>query len=128
MNDDCIGCGYCCHEAPCPVGQKLHGDGAPCPELHFAGGRHWCRWVISCELQEEEGEGELAAKALDIGEGCCSNLNRWRREPIVDRTAGPNTQHAPEGILGMLAERLRQAGFQPVELRPTASPGKENKP
>jgi len=30
--------------------------------------------------------GETYRKELYAGEGCCANLNSWRREPLKDRT------------------------------------------
>jgi len=86
----CVGCGYCCTKAPCLIGKELHGDKIPCPELLFAQGRHWCRWVMAQELIGE-GEGVTAAKALDIGAGCCSSLNTWRNEEMRDRREASDT-------------------------------------
>lgn len=96
----CVGCGYCCWKVLCYLAIQKHGRGktpnavlaggrmdgylpGPCPELVWdeKAGRHWCRIVL------EEGpplEG-TAKKDLSIGEGCCSSLNSWRREPIQDR-------------------------------------------
>lgn len=105
MSNDCIGCGYCCAKAPCAIGYQLHGEKAPCPELGFVSGRHWCMWVIKQELKNDEAEGVMAHKALDIGEGCCSPLNSWRRESLEDRTkseeggeSDPNMQNVPPGV------------------------------
>ena len=80
----CIGCGYCCTQCVCSVGRN-RGDSyldVPCRFLTFHGGRHWCGVV---EQAHSEKYKELICRNLAIGEGCCSGLNSWRREPIVDR-------------------------------------------
>jgi hypothetical protein len=127
VSDDCIGCGYCCHKAPCAIGQRLHGNTAPCPELHFAGGRHWCRWVIAQELKQDEAEGIMAKRAIDVDGGCCSGLNSWRREPIVDRTDGPNMQRAPRSFMELIRQRMQECGFQEVALGHPPRAQKEGK-
>ncbi len=74
---DCLGCGYCCWRAPCYYGSWKYGETGPCGGLVFRDGRHWCAAVL---------EDPSLTNALTIGVGCCSSLNTWRRELIVDRT------------------------------------------
>jgi hypothetical protein len=76
---DCIGCGYCCWKAPCSYGHTVYGPGGPCGGLVYRDGRHWC-----AALEKDP----MLYIGLAIGAGCCSSLNTWRREPIVDRTSG----------------------------------------
>jgi hypothetical protein len=44
----CTGCGLCCAQAVCRVGQQYLPGGphaAPCPALEYADGRLWCGLV-----------------------------------------------------------------------------------
>ena len=68
----CVGCGYCCKQATCSLGVKLHGAKYPCPELRWIGEQYRCALV-------EQGQ-EAIIDALYIGSGCCSLLNSWRKE------------------------------------------------
>ncbi len=80
---DCIGCGFCCTKAKCAAGQRLYGGADMCPALLWddKAQRHVCDL-----MQLPSGLGELYRKELYAGEGCCMNLNSWRREPLKDRT------------------------------------------
>ena len=62
----CIGCGYCCWEAPCSTAMELHGPIKICPELVWDGRRYRCKII---DLRREKG---LA------NEFCCRPLNKWR--------------------------------------------------
>lgn len=53
----------------------------PCPELRWNGQRHLCGLVLDAGKQESE----RLKTSLAIGGGCCSPLNSWRREELVDR-------------------------------------------
>jgi|WetSurMetagenome_2_1015567.scaffolds.fasta_scaffold11132_11 hypothetical protein len=83
----CIGCGYCCTVAPCSLVwehhllESLKPGWSGCPSLVFKDGRHWCGVLLKAEGKEMI---KVMAE-LFIGAGCCSQLNSWRREPIVDR-------------------------------------------
>jgi len=81
----CIGSGYCCWKAPCGEAVKIHKDltSGPCPELRWNGERHMCGLILDADDEEKK---RLMA-SLSIGQGCCSSLNSWRREPLQDRTA-----------------------------------------
>lgn len=77
----CIGSGYCCMKAPCPISPSHLGPEETykgCSELLWEDGRHWCRLVT----QSSGGKVKLE---LSVGAGCCSSLNSWRREPLRDR-------------------------------------------
>ena len=50
--------------------------------MRWNGERHLCGVVVDAD---EEKEAWLK-KNLYIGEGCCSPLNTWRREPLKNRT------------------------------------------
>lgn len=79
---ECVGCGFCCSTALCDAAVRLYGRVAlPCPALKWDGTKN------RCELMALPGNlGEWYRKNLYAGEGCCSNLNSWRREPLKDRT------------------------------------------
>jgi len=78
-------------KAPCAIFteamKKATQDGWPsgCPELAFEEGRHWCGVLKSMKTAKSR---NLVKGVLSIGEGCCSGLNSWRREPIKDRRSG----------------------------------------
>jgi hypothetical protein len=77
---ECIGCGFCC-QTPCGAGARLYPGAKPCPALKWNGERH------VCDLMTLPGSlGPEYRKELYAGEGCCSNLNSWRKEPLQDRT------------------------------------------
>jgi len=73
--DQCCGCGYCCLKVRCQISWFVFGteSGNDCPGLIFKDGRFWCR------LAEYSG----LAKALYIGEGCCSSLFNTQREAFL---------------------------------------------
>lgn len=84
----CIGCGYCCMKVPCQLVEVVGGEWHGCPHLTFAQGRHWCRLVVHYQLNEglQPGSQDVDVNAvLSIGDGCCSSMNSWRREPLQDR-------------------------------------------
>lgn len=70
----CVGCGYCCQQAPCALGYVLHGLGRPCPSLVEQDGRFWCRQV----LEARGAARDRIVKDLSIGGGCGSSLNTMR--------------------------------------------------
>lgn len=80
---ECIGCGFCCCQAPCDAGIRLYNGAVPCPALewHDDEKRHKCRLMCLPGNIGRDFRLELYA-----GAGCCSNLNTWRREPLVNRT------------------------------------------
>lgn len=81
----CMGSGYCCVKSQCIFSVEAHGrlqPGKVCPSLLWNGERHLCELM-------QEGLGkftdEYVKRTLAEGEGCCSPLNSWRREPLKDR-------------------------------------------
>ena len=68
----CVGCGYCCLEAACPLSYHFYykevNGGKICPGLYFKDYRYWCRLAM------------LFPVGLSIGAGCCSPLNSWRQD------------------------------------------------
>lgn len=71
LHRPCVGCGFCCAKAQCPPGREIYGDRRRCPGLFWDGARYRCRLVMA--------NAQVAA-ALQVGEGCCRPLNRWRRD------------------------------------------------
>jgi len=69
----CIGCGFCCLQAQCGVSYAAYGKRSRCPQLMWNGNRYVCGFAAQY------------FDSLFIGEGCCSNLNSWRREPLKER-------------------------------------------
>ena len=84
LTQKCIGSGYCCWKVPCGEALRVHPQltSGPCPELKWNGERHLCGLV----LRSGEKEAERLKSSLSIGDGCCSPLNTWRRDPLEDRT------------------------------------------
>ena len=73
---ECIGCGFCCRQAPCGLAVRWFGCNMDkCPALVWDG----ARW--RCKLVSDGVEG--AAEYLFIGAGCCSGLNTYQRERRV---------------------------------------------
>ena len=80
MVSPCVGCGYCCIQAPCDVSRRVYGSGIrDCPALKWNNERY------ICELCTKDILGERYREELFVGKGCCSNLNSWRREVIPRR-------------------------------------------
>ena len=78
----CIGCVYCCTKCACVTVKMLYNNGLEkCPELIWNGERHVCGLMLLPDPLGHQYRKELAS-----GEGCCSSLNSWRYEPIIDRT------------------------------------------
>lgn len=69
MTAPCNGCGYCCAEEVCEVGEALWGSQAPCAGLRWvpADGRFRCG---ALELADEIGSGEFLRFVLGVGMGC----------------------------------------------------------
>jgi len=75
----CIGCGYCCRQAPCALAQRIYGGVLEkCPELVYRDGRWWCRAVENARgpLKRDYEEG------VAIGGGCSSSLFNQDRKRI----------------------------------------------
>jgi len=83
---ECIGCGFCCTKTLCDVARRVYSTiYTPCPALVWTGERHVCKLMtLPSRL------GETYRQELYAGEGCCSGLNSWRREPLIDRTSVSN--------------------------------------
>ena len=79
---ECLGCGFCCLQAPCSASQRLWKGASVCPGL---------RWdeessTHRCSLMEIPGKvGDNYRKELYAGEGCCSSLNTWRLDKVINR-------------------------------------------
>jgi len=85
----CLGCGYCCMQAPCIRSQMYYaGAYQPCPGLKWDenADRHWCALVLK---SDESGLKFMPTIRVDLGieSGCCSGLNNWRYD-IKDRRNG----------------------------------------
>ncbi|UZP65827.1 hypothetical protein N1030_09305 [Desulfovibrio mangrovi] len=68
---DCVGCGYCCVKSQCIPGQQRYGEQGVCAGLYWNGTCYRCRLID---------ESPDVAAVLQVGEGCCRPLNRWRRD------------------------------------------------
>ena len=73
----CNGCGLCCQEEVCQIGQLVFAPEdddrwieGPCPALVFSRGRYWCGLVL---VESSKPVPKLLAKTLGIGMGCCAN-------------------------------------------------------
>ena len=78
----CVGCGFCCIKAICSTGARIYGPSVNlCPALEWRETRYYCKLM---ELPNQQGFDYK--KELYAGEGCCCNLNDWRRD-VKDRTS-----------------------------------------
>jgi len=75
----CVGSGYCCKKAPCPLGVQLHGPIAPCPSLVEKDGRHWCGEILRAPPEE----AARLRQDLYVGAGCCSPMNSDRQRVLL---------------------------------------------
>ena len=79
----CVGCGFCCIKGKCEAGQRLYPSADPCPALIWDKIKN--RYL--CNLMTLPGNiGLLYRLELYAGEGCCCNLNTWRKD-IKNRTS-----------------------------------------
>lgn len=82
--DPCVGCGFCCIRVRCDASLRVYPGNSPeCPALTWNGERYVCDLVDAKKMT-----GSLVAKykaELFIDEGCCCNLNSWRREIVPRR-------------------------------------------
>lgn len=84
MSHKCIGCGYCCRKAPCGMPEvEWSKDG--CSDLIWDEGKHrwWCREI----LEATGAHKEYLLHQLDVGKGCGSALNTYRRTRYVPSPA-----------------------------------------
>lgn len=65
----CNGCGRCCQEELCHVGETAFGDDmeAPCPALIHDAGRWWCGFMLT---EKAGGHPPRIAHSLGAGVGC----------------------------------------------------------
>lgn len=89
---ECIGCGYCCRKAPCHLAVQaffewtkidlntlnahLIWEEHGCPSLEWDGERWRCGLFVHADKELQPVIGE----SLSLGEGCCANLNTYRRK------------------------------------------------
>lgn len=67
---ECINCGYCCHQTPCP-----YGKGVPCIHLVPQGK------TFLCGIYEKIKADPNSEISPAFGAGCSSSLfNSWREE------------------------------------------------
>lgn len=67
----CNGCGLCCKEEVCAVGEAVFKDPKPpCPALKKRKGIYRCGVVL---LEAHYPIEKMFARALGIGMGCCAN-------------------------------------------------------
>lgn len=69
----CVGCGYCCIKSPCV--KSVLNDYGYCIYLFW--GVTSNRYLCSKGILDH-----LFFKEASMGEGCCSNLNDWRKNVI----------------------------------------------
>ena len=92
----CVGCGYCCQKAPCPVAFIMgwYEPYGVCAGLVWneQAGRYWCRAV-----QDEPARTRLQLEeSMAIGAGCSSTLCNSQRSA------------AQRGQLRAYLDKLRQ--------------------
>ena len=105
---DCVGCGFCCMQTPCGACLRIYPGAKICPALKWNGKRHYC------DLMTLPGNlGAEYRKELYAGEGCCSNLNSWRREPLQDRTQKDETEEVIPKIFQVFLHCLGKEFISP---------------
>ena len=72
---ECVGCGFCCIEAPCTAAVRIYGPVRKCPSLSWdsKSNRYFCQLMLC-----PGSIGERYRKELYAGAGCSSGLNSWR--------------------------------------------------
>ena len=73
---ECVGCGYCCRQAPCALANRIYDAVDKCPALIWDGKRYWCK-IIQHPIIGPKHKEELA-----IGAGCCSPMFNQDRTNI----------------------------------------------
>ncbi len=69
----CNGCGLCCQEEICMVGQdvfEIWFKDTPCPALTSINGKYRCALVM---IEAAAPVEKKLAEALGIGRGCCAD-------------------------------------------------------
>ena len=86
----CVGCGYCCSQAPCFIARIKHPDWtSPCPELIKRDGRFWCGAVERMKGDDRE----QVEEDLAIGAGCSSTMfNEVRDAQIAKMERARNAE------------------------------------
>lgn len=69
----CIGCGYCCREAPC-----VYGDTPICRQLIKVGGLYRCQLITDASVEDIE----WLTLDLFIGDGCVRAYNSDRAKML----------------------------------------------
>jgi len=83
----CVGCGYCCCTANCPLGVRIFGsERTPCPGLVERDGRLWCGPALWFCWTDEVRE-YILTEVLAAGAGCCSPMFNTQREAALRRQA-----------------------------------------
>jgi hypothetical protein len=76
---ECVGCGFCCMQAPCLVSLRIYNGTKSCPAFYWNESENKYR----CKLMELKGsQGFKYREELSAGAGCCSGLNSWRQNVI----------------------------------------------
>ena len=95
----CVGCGYCCKQAPCGLCLRLYGlhtADSGCPVLRHEDGRYWCGAI-------SDAGGDMKKRLVEdlaIGDGCCSPLFNTDRDTQLKRMgAGTGSPTARLGIV-----------------------------
>jgi hypothetical protein len=72
----CNGCGQCCSEEVCPIGEEVLGEGVqpPCPFLKWHTARFWCELLVGEAHLHAIGAvpDRVLAQAIGAGVGCTS--------------------------------------------------------
>ena len=87
-SDPCVGCAYCCAQAPCHFSMDKYCCAHPCPALYWNGERYRCADVAVLPLRD----------CCAIGAGCCSSLNTWRGSKIQRRSEIENPLPHHKGV------------------------------
>ena len=87
----CNGCGYCCQQGLCQLGEMIFGAVAPpCPALLFVQGRYWCSLVLMeyATRRHDASVPPVLEHSLAIGWGCDAETD----EEVAARASPGDTQ------------------------------------
>ena len=100
---ECIGCGFCCRRAPCPLSSYAGlWSEEGCSALSWSEDEH--RWVCELVSKAEGARRQEVESILSIGAGCCSNLNTYR---LVNHVPTPEEMKDEGALLKTLSEEHR---------------------
>lgn len=109
----CLGCGYCCKTAPCPIAARKYRDKwvSPCPSLRQKGDRYYCGEVEDAPTEREK---QRLILILSIGAGCSSTLTSDYRRMEKKIAMGQNNRNSNEWFRVYCMARPERPGVENI--------------